>query len=123
MRIRAAEKPSRLAATHLDLVCLRDALGNGNDEGNLCLDGLDDGISSSGGRDVDDGSVRVRLLDGVANAAKDGESKVSLASLLGRDASYELGAVGQGLLAVEGSCASGEAPARARHDRRKVSRS
>lgn len=114
MSISDTHVASWLAATHLDLVCLRDALGNGNDEGNLCLDGLDDGISSSGRRDVDDGSVRVRLLDGVANAAKDGESKVSLASLLGRDASYELGAVGEGLLAVECSCASGEASVRAR---------
>jgi hypothetical protein len=39
---------------HLDLVPLRNPFGDSHDEGDLVLDGLDDGVGGARGGDVDD---------------------------------------------------------------------
>jgi hypothetical protein len=50
---------------HLDLVKLGDALGDGDDETDLGLDGLKDGVGSARGRNVDNGGVGLGLPDGL----------------------------------------------------------
>jgi len=49
----------------LDLVELRDSLGDGDDESDLSLDGFEDSIRGSGRRNVDDGGVGLGVLDGL----------------------------------------------------------
>jgi hypothetical protein len=67
---------------HLDLVPLRDPLGDRHDEGDLILDGLDDGVGGARGGNVDDRGVGLGFADGVADGAEDGEAEVGLAGFL-----------------------------------------
>ena len=64
------------------LVPLRDTLGDGNDQGDLGFDGLENGTGGKGRRHVDDGSVRVLLVLGIPNATVDGQTEVALAGFL-----------------------------------------
>lgn len=66
----------------LELVTLRNALGDSHDKGDLVLDGLEDGVGGARRGDVDDGSVRVLGLDGLTDRAEDGETEVGLDGLL-----------------------------------------
>jgi hypothetical protein len=65
-----------------DLIALRDTLGDGHDELDLILNGLDNGVGSEGRGNVDDRCVGLGLLDRVFDGAEDGESEVSLAGFL-----------------------------------------
>jgi len=49
--------------TCLDLVLLRYALSYADDQTNFILDGFENGIGSSGWRDVEDGSIRFYFPD------------------------------------------------------------
>lgn len=49
----------------LDLVELGDSLGDGDNESDLSLDSLKNGIGGSGRRNVDDGCVGLGVLDGL----------------------------------------------------------
>lgn len=68
----------------LELVTLGDALGDGDDEGDLSLDSLKDGIGGARRGNVDDGGEGVLGVNGVLDGAEDGETEVGLASLLWR---------------------------------------
>ena len=88
------------SGTNANLVGLRNAFGDAHNERNFVLDGFNDSICSSRRGDVEDGSIRFCLLDGLSssglttspmriqgapyllNSAKDGESEVCLAGLL-----------------------------------------
>jgi hypothetical protein len=50
---------------HLDLVSLRNAFGDANNESDFILDRFDDGVGCVRGRDVEHGSVGFRLVDGL----------------------------------------------------------
>ncbi len=65
--------------------------------------------SAAPGEGRRDGSVRLGLTHGLLDRAEDGEAEVGLTGLLGRDTANELGAVFEGLLAVEGAGLAGEA--------------
>ncbi len=53
--------------------------------------------------------MRLGLANSLLDRTEDGQTKVGLTSLLGRDTTDELGAVLESLLAVEGSGLAGEA--------------
>lgn len=91
-----------------DLVGLRDSFCDGDDQGHLSLDGLDDGISSKRRWDIDDRGVRLCLLDCIPHASKNGEAQVGLSSLLWAYTTDELCSICKGLFTVERSCTSCE---------------
>ena len=76
---------------------------------NLCVQSLEDGGRGAGGRDVDDGSVRVDLGLGLQHRVEHGEAEVHLAALARGHAAHHVGAVLQRLLGVEGALLAGEA--------------
>ena len=43
-----------------------DALRDADDEGDLCLDGLDDGVGGERRRDIDDSRFRLELVVGLS---------------------------------------------------------
>lgn len=92
----------------LDLIELRDSLGDGDDESDLSLNGLEDSISGSGRRNVDDGSVGLGVLDGVLDGSENGETEMGGSSLLGVDTSNHLGSVVESSLRVESTGLSSE---------------
>ena len=51
--------------TYLDLILLRYSLSYADNQTNFILDGFDDGIGSGGWWDVEHGSVRLYLPDGL----------------------------------------------------------
>lgn len=61
---------------HPDLIPLRNTLGDGDDQLDLILDSLNDGVGGTCRRDVNDRSVRLGLADGVADGAENGEAEV-----------------------------------------------
>jgi len=63
-----------------DHVGLGDTLGNAHDEGDLGIDGLEDGSGSAGRGDVDNGSVSTGVLSALLDGVEDRETKVSLAT-------------------------------------------
>ena len=87
----------------LDHVKSGNAFSDADNEVHLGLNGFQNGVSSEGGRNVDDGSFGISSGLGIADGAKDGESEVLGASLAGVDSTNDLGAVGQRLLSVESS--------------------
>ena len=76
---------------------------------NLCVQSLEDGGRGAGGRDVDDGGVRVDLGLGLQHRVEHGEAEVHLAALARGHAAHHVGAVLQRLLGVEGALLAGEA--------------
>lgn len=66
----------------LELVALWDTLGDGDDEGDLRLDGLENGIGGTCGGNVDYCCEGVLCLLCLADGTEDGETKVGLASFL-----------------------------------------
>jgi hypothetical protein len=87
--------------TYANHVLLGNALSDGNDQGDLGLNGLQDGTGSHGRRDIDDGSIGLDLTGCIGDSVEDGETQVSLTTLLGGDTSNHVGAVLNGLLGVE----------------------
>ena len=85
----------------LDHVKSGDALSDANDEVHLGLDSLQDGVSSEGRRDVDNGSLSVSGSLGLGNGAEDGKAEMLGASFAFVDAADDLGAIGKGLLSME----------------------
>lgn len=65
-----------------DLVPLRNTLGDGDDELDLVLNGLDDGVRCTGWRDVNDRSVGLRFSDSLFDGAEDGQTQVGSACFL-----------------------------------------
>lgn len=66
----------------LELVALGDTLGDGDDEGDLGLDGLEDGVGGASGGNVDDRRLGLLGAHSVRDRAEDGEAEVGLARLL-----------------------------------------
>lgn len=126
-------------ATYANFVGLGDTLSDADDQRDLGLDSLDDGVGSKRRGNIDDGRFRLELavglhvpahslsiwftvwrVDGGARArgmqrwietylldrAKDGQSEVLLAGLLGADTAEEPSAELERLLAVEGRLSS-----------------
>lgn len=67
---------------NLDLISLRDTLGDGDDEFNLVLDGFNDSIGGEGRGNVDDRGIRLSFSNSVTNGAENGKTKVSLPGFL-----------------------------------------
>lgn len=67
---------------NLDLISLRDTLGDGDDEFNLVLDGFNDSIGGEGRGNVDDRGVRLSFSNSITNGAENGKTKVSLPGFL-----------------------------------------
>lgn len=67
----------------LDLVALRNTLGDGDDQLDLVLDGFDDSVGCERWGDVDDGGVGLGVGDGVPDGAEDREAEVFGAGFLG----------------------------------------
>jgi hypothetical protein len=65
-----------------DLIPLRDALGDGHDQLDLGLNGLNNGVGGTCGRHVDDRRVRLGLAHRVADGSEDGQAEVGLAGFL-----------------------------------------
>ena len=94
---------------NLGHVLLRDTLGDGHDQGNFVLDGVDDGSRAERGRDVDHGRVGIDALLGLCDSIEYGEAKVLAATLLGCHAAHHVGAILDGLrLRVEKMVEGGE---------------
>lgn len=66
----------------LELVTLGDTLSDSDNEGDLVLDSLKDGIGGARRGNVDDGGEGVLGVDGLLDGAEDGETEVGLAGLL-----------------------------------------
>eukprot|EP00050_Salpingoeca_kvevrii_P006215 m.288062 g.288062 ORF g.288062 m.288062 type:complete len:325 (+) comp11893_c0_seq1:162-1136(+) len=92
-----------------DHVLLGNALGDADGKGNFSLDGLHNGGTSKLGRDVDDSGIGVGLLHSLLHRGKDGQAEVLGAGLGGGDAADHVGAVLNGLLAVEGALLASKA--------------
>ena len=75
------------------LVPLGDPFGDGDDQGDLGLDGFEDGTGGKGRRDVDDGSVGVLLVLGLLDASVDGETEMGLAGFLRGSSGVDHGGV------------------------------
>ena len=80
-----------------------------DNERDLRLKGLEDSGSGAGGRDVDDGGVRLDLSVGLLHGVEHGQAEVDLAALAGAHAAHHVGPVLDGLLRVEGALLAGEA--------------
>jgi hypothetical protein len=57
--------PPASASTYPNLIGLGNSLSNADDERNLSLDGLNDGVGGEGRGNVDDGSFRLGLVVGL----------------------------------------------------------
>ena len=86
-----------------------DALGDADDEVELGVDRLEDGVGGEGRRHVDRGGGGAGRLLGLGDGVEDREADVGLAALSGGDAADHPGAVGDGLLGVEGALGAGQA--------------
>ena len=105
--------------THLDLVLLGNTLRNGDDETNLVLDGLEDGIRRGGWWYVEDGGVGLDFPHGITrfgrmwgsatiirstyllHRSKDGETEMGLPRLLGVDTTDHPSAILERLFYME----------------------
>src|SRR5262245_42941144 len=103
-RLRSAER-----ALHLDHVSDRDALGDADDERDLSLDRLRNGIGSTRRRHVDYAGVAIGLRLGFGNRIEHRQPEMAGAAFTGRSAAHHLGAVGDRLLGVERAVLAGEA--------------
>jgi len=91
-----------------DHVLLRDTLGDANNQRDLCFDGFKDPGGCEGRGNVDDRRIAVGSLLGFCNCVEHRETQVSGATFLGSNAANHLGAVSNGLLAVERALLSGK---------------
>uniref|UniRef100_A0A0N5A4I4 NAD-specific glutamate dehydrogenase n=1 Tax=Parastrongyloides trichosuri TaxID=131310 RepID=A0A0N5A4I4_PARTI len=115
--VRAEQARLRAVQTRLDAhhVLHRNAFGDAGDEGDLGLDGLDDGVGRACRRDVDDGGVGAGALLAFGDRGEDRQAFAVRAgpglAALGRvHAADHLGAViGQGLFGVEAAGLAGQA--------------
>lgn len=111
---------------HADHVMLRDTFSDGNNERDFVFNSVQDGSGSAGRRDVDNRCIGLDFLNSLTmyrpiyqyptswasllflptikyltDRAKDGKAQVSLASLLWRNTTDDVGAVRDSLLRVE----------------------
>eukprot|EP01137_Pigoraptor_chileana_P004132 Opistho-2@45410 len=93
----------------LDHVLLGDALSDGDGERNLGIDCLVDGLCGARGGNVYHARRGTSRLDGLGDRVEDGKTKMRRAALSRRDTTNELGAILDGLLAVECTLLAGEA--------------
>jgi hypothetical protein len=94
---------------HLDHVEHRDALGDADRQRDAGVDRLEDRIRREGRRHVDGAGVRPGLADRLGDRVEDRQVEMSRAAFARRHAADHPGAVGQGLLRVEGPLRAGEA--------------
>ena len=81
----------------------RDAFGDAGDDFDAGIDRLKDGVGGKGGRDEDHRGIGTCRGDGFVAVVEDRAVEVALSAFAGGDAADELGAVGDGLFAVEGA--------------------
>ena len=96
-------------AAYLHHVEHGDVLGDADDEVELRINRLEDGVRRKACGDVDDGCRCARCLDGVGDGVEDGDAVNLLACLAGGDACDDLRAVGEHLLRVEHRCLARDA--------------
>ena len=96
-------------AAHLDHVLDRDVLADADDDFEVGIDGLHDGVRREARRHVDDRSRGPRRLDGLAHRIEDGHAADDLAALARRHAAHDLRAVVEHLLRVERRCLARDA--------------
>ena len=56
-------------STYLDFILLRDTFGNADNEANLVLDSLDNGVCGAGWRDVEHGRVGLSMVNSLCNSS------------------------------------------------------
>lgn len=94
---------------HLDHVVLWHTLRDAHNQRNFSVQGFHDGSGSAGRWHIDDRGMGIRCLFGFRNGGKDGQAQMLSTALFGRNATNELGAILQRLLAVKRSLFTGEA--------------
>ena len=78
-----------------------NALGDADDEGNFGGNALDDGVGRAGRGDEDDADIGTGAAHGFGHGVEDGDALEGIAAFEGGvDAGDEVGAVGEGSLAV-----------------------
>jgi hypothetical protein len=120
------EEQKKESKTYANLVLLRDTLSDADNQRNLRLDSLNDGIGSEGRGNVDDSRLRLDLVGSLffvrtassvrsssacrgrnrahlTDGTPDGKTKVLSAGLLRGDTTEKLGTKSEGLFAVESS--------------------
>ena len=100
---------AREGGLDLEHVQDRDALGDADDHPDANVRRLEDGVGGEGGRDIDHGGVGAGLLDGIVDRVEDRAVEVLGAALAGGHAPHQVGAVGDGLFAMEGTLLASEA--------------
>ncbi len=92
----------------LDHVVDGDAFGDADDQGESGVGSFHDGVGGEGRRHEDDGGVRAGGFDAFGDGVEYRTIEVLLATFAGSDSAHYIGAVGDGLLGVEGSFLAGE---------------
>ena len=91
------------------LVVGGDALGDGDDQGDAGVLGLEDRVGGEARRHEDHRRVGARLRHRLVEGVEDGDAVEVLAALAGRDAGHDVRAVGLVVARVEGALAPGDA--------------
>src|SRR5208283_4774846 len=86
----------------------RNAFGDADDERNARIGGFHNGVGCERRRDEDNGRVGAGVFDGFGYSIENGAFQVIAAAFAWRDAADNRGAVGDGLLGVEGAFLAGE---------------
>lgn len=92
-----------------DLVGLRDALCDADNEADFILNGLDDRVSSEWWWHVEDSGIGLRVANGLFHGTKHRKAQMRLASFAGGHTTYHFRAICESLLDMESACLSGEA--------------
>lgn len=80
-------------STYANHVLLGNALGDGDNQGDLGFNGLQDSTGSHGWGDIDDRGIGLDLTGSISDGVENRETQVGLTALLGRDTSDHVGAV------------------------------
>src|SRR6201994_2766933 len=103
-RLRALQR-----ALYLHHVEHRDALGDADGKRNLRVDRFEDRIGRIGRRHIDRRRGCAGRLARLAHRVEHGQAEMRCAAFAGRSAADHLGAIGDGLLGMEGALVAGEA--------------
>eukprot|EP00043_Microstomoeca_roanoka_P023704 m.259179 g.259179 ORF g.259179 m.259179 type:complete len:275 (-) comp34239_c0_seq1:1149-1973(-) len=87
----------------------RNALGDADDQLHLGVDRFEDRVGREGRRHIDDRGIRFGHVLGLVHRVEDRQVQMRGAAFAGRHAADHLGAVGDGLFAVEGPLRAGQA--------------
>lgn len=85
---------------------LRYTFCNAHNQGDLCLNGLDDGLSGTGRRNIDDTGLRPGSFFRLPHCPEHRFAQMLRSSFLGRHTTNNFGSIIQSLLGVESSLLS-----------------